>query len=131
MTKAEEKAKERRRHVRVPSGLGMRYMVLPEKTFKEIPDKHARHAKDKNISGGGIFIETDENIPVGALIGLEISLQKSRSPVFAVGEVVRNEGSGKGGKYGIGIKFLRLSDNDTLDIFNYMVENVMHEIQSV
>lgn len=129
MTKTEAKAKERRRHVRVPSGCGMRYMALPEKMLKEIPEKHARHAKDKNISGGGIFIEADEDIPVGTLIGLEISLQKAQSTVFSVGEVVRNEGPDAKGKYGIGVKFLRMSDSDTLEVFNYMVENVMHDVQ--
>ncbi len=129
--KAEEKAKERRRHVRVSSGYGVRYALLTEKVFKKDErGKEARKAKDKNISGGGIFIETDEELPIGALLGLEICLNKLKFPLFVVGEVMRIDGPDEKGKFGIGVKFLRISDNDTLEIFNYMVEKVVRESES-
>lgn len=126
----QDTAKERRRHVRVTSGNGVRYRVLAEKVFKESEDKRPRDAKDKNISGGGILIETEEDVPMGALIGLEVKLRQVEFPLFVVGEVVRKEGPYDNGLFGVGIKFLRISENDTLEIFNYMVEKVMKEVES-
>lgn len=125
----QETAKERRRHVRVDSANGVRYRILAEKVFKESEDKRPHSASDKNISGGGILIETDEDVPMGALIGLEVKLKKVEFPLFVVGEVVRKEGPDENGKYGVGVKFVRVSENDTLEIFNYMVEKVMKEVE--
>lgn len=116
--------------MRVASQNGVRYRLLAEKVFKESEDKRPRTASDKNISGGGILIETDEDVPMGALLGLEVKLRQVEFPLFVVGEVVRKEGPFENGKYGVGIKFVRISENDTLEIFNYMVEKVMKEVES-
>lgn len=115
--------------MRVESGNGVRYRLLAEKVFKESGDKRPRSATDKNISGGGILIETEEDVPMGALLGLEVKLKKVEYPLFVVGEVVRKEGPDENGMYGVGVKFIRVSENDTLEIFNYMVERVMKEVE--
>jgi uncharacterized protein (TIGR02266 family) len=66
----------------------------------------------KNISRGGIFINTKDPLPVGTLLKFEIQL-KDESPIInGVGRVVwkRSPGDGSHGEApaGMGIKFIRM-----------------------
>ena len=60
----------------------------------------ARHdARTRDISAGGMFLSSDEDIPMGSLVAMVFRFQASSgsSPVFLMGRVVRRQGPPRAG----------------------------------
>jgi len=79
----------------------------------------------KDVSEGGIYVETDTMIPPGTDLTLEFTLPDAVRPVTAEGEVVRavtKEETKTGQQPGLGIKFTNVSPENAERIKNF-VEN--------
>ncbi len=79
----------------------------------------------KDVSEGGLFVETDTMIPAGTDLSLEFTLPDAEKPVTASGKVVRAvtpEEKGAGKNAGLGIRFSSVSPADSERIKQY-VEN--------
>lgn len=76
--------RERRRSARqlVELSVHFRHLGRPEETYEDIA---------RNISMGGVFIETSVGLPLGTPLWAEISFEGDTPPVTVEGEVVRVE----------------------------------------
>ncbi len=80
-----------RKHQRKPWVIPVKY-AAGSQSFKDVI---------KDISQGGVFIETRESFAVGQTIKMGFQIPKSRKLIQATGEIVRTD------PVGIGIKFKR------------------------
>ncbi|MEW5692152.1 MAG: PilZ domain-containing protein [Candidatus Hydrogenedentota bacterium] len=77
----------------------------------------------KNISGNGLLFQTDENIPVGTIIKIEIHLPDQRPPIVTQARVVWVEELEEK-KYDWGICFTDISREDQQRIIEYINKNL-------
>jgi uncharacterized protein (TIGR02266 family) len=80
----------------------------------------------RNINEGGIFVETDESIPLDEKVDLKMRLPGSQEVVHASGRVVRLEPSTPTRAGGIAIEFDEL-DADARELINAAVRNLRSE----
>lgn len=118
--------KERRKFVRVKSDEEVKYKIVSTDSLSSIEEKILiMEAKSIDIGGGGISIETDEEICPGTFLALEIKFKKISHPIFVLGEVVWCKKIGE--KYSLGIKFIRIAENDHYKIFEQILEKIIKE----
>jgi len=82
-----------RKHQRKPWVIPIDY-AAEDQAFKDVI---------KDISKGGVFIETKKSLTVGQTITMNFRLSKSHKLIQATGEIVRSNSKG------IGVKFKRQS----------------------
>ena len=84
-----------------------------------------------NISKGGLFIKTDEALPLDTIVFLRFTMPGDTKPIETEGKVVWcNTKKGKGYfPRGMGIKFLRLNSDDAEKI-KIFVDEHLAQIQS-
>jgi uncharacterized protein (TIGR02266 family) len=67
-----------------------------------------------NISAGGVFVQTDDPPPLGAVVKVEMELPGSDAPVRARGRVVhrvsKEDAKKRGTAQGMGVQFVEASD---------------------
>ena len=80
---------EKRRHPRIPCSAPIEY-IARDRTFRNL---------SRDISAGGLFVETWETFSVGETIAMTLPVEK-QEPIQLNGKVVRIE------KQGIGIAFV-------------------------
>ena len=64
----------------------------------------------KNISGGGVCIQTEEPLPVGSLLQLRINMPLMSKPVTSIAKVAWSKKASKKGFYEAGIHFLEIEE---------------------
>ena len=74
--------------------------------YQTVDDLFSEFAR--NINEGGIFIETENEQPIGTRVQLEFKLPGADRPIEVEGLVVRAEPSGSTEPSGIGIEFENL-----------------------
>ncbi len=72
----------------------------------------------RDISVGGVFLETTANIPVGEIVNMDLRFFKRNLRVNAVVKWVHRE---RGRVVGVGLEFLALSDTARRAIEAFMV----------
>jgi uncharacterized protein (TIGR02266 family) len=84
-----------------------------------------------NISKGGLFIRTDEALPLNTIVFLRFTMPGDTKPIETEGKVVWcNTNKAKGYfPRGMGIKFLNLNSDDAEKI-KYFVDEHIAQIQS-
>jgi hypothetical protein len=82
-----------RQHTRKPWVIPIEY-ATGDQAFKDVL---------KDISKGGVFIETNKSFTVGQTITMKLKLPNSRKLIQAAGEIIRSNSQG------IGVKFKRQS----------------------
>jgi len=88
-------AVERRRSERAPVVVRIEYSTV-DSFFSDFT---------RNINEGGIFVETDEPIPLDEKVDLTLRLPGAPEPVHVSGRVVRVEPAAQGSPAGIAIEF--------------------------
>jgi type IV pilus assembly protein PilZ len=94
-------AVERRRSERAPVVVRIEYATV-DALFSDFT---------RNINEGGIFVETDEPIPLDQKVELKLRLPGSSELVNATGRVVRIEPTSSSSAGGIAIEFEQLDAN--------------------
>lgn len=79
---AEGRERRRTRRFQVELSVAFRHLGRPEENFAELA---------RNISEGGVFIETSVGLPIGTPLALEILGVPGGRPITIEGEVVRVE----------------------------------------
>jgi len=84
-----------------------------------------------NISKGGLFIKTDEALPLDTIVFLRFTLPDDNKPIETAGKVVWCNTRKEKGYFpnGMGIKFLKLHSNDAEKI-KIFVDEHLAQIQS-
>jgi uncharacterized protein (TIGR02266 family) len=99
-----------------------RAAVKIEIEFKEIIDFVTSYMH--NISNGGLFLKTDDAYPLGTIVFLRFTMPGDTRPIETEGEVVWCNIGGRGYfPKGMGIKFLKLNDDDTVKIKKFVDEH--------
>ena len=109
-------AVERRRSQRAPVTVRIEYATV-DALFSDFT---------RDINEGGIFVETDEAVPLEEKVELKLRLPGSSEVVHARGRVVRVELAGPGSAAGIAIEFDQL-DRDARDMINRAVRSLRNE----
>ena len=109
-------AVERRRSTRAPVTVRIEYSTV-DALFSDFT---------RNINEGGIFVETDEAIPLEEKVELKLRLPGSPEVVHARGRVVRVEAATETSAAGIAIEFDQL-DADARDAINRAVRKLRNE----
>lgn len=110
---------ERRAFLRIEDSLPVRYT----KAAKKMQDVELKETVRANIGGGGVKLILEENLPKGTILAMHISIPdpvEGFVPVFATGEVVWSEVIKEGEKFGVGIKFLNIDEEDRKKIIEYV-----------
>jgi len=92
---------DKRKHVRVPITAKVSKISEGEKKFYFT----------KDLSIGGVYLLTEEDIPIGTILNLEISVQGLKQLLILKGKVVRVEKK-EGKTNGVGIQFIDIADED-------------------
>jgi hypothetical protein len=101
---------EHRRSIRLPSNITVHF-----------PDQdHYKLSKTKDVSCHGLLFESDNALPVGSFITLEVDLPKEYSPypiaaVVQVARIVLREDK----KFDIGVRVVKASKDDLETIISY------------
>jgi type IV pilus assembly protein PilZ len=106
-------AVERRRTERAPVVVRIEYATV-DALFSDFT---------RNINEGGIFVETDEPIPLDEKVELKLRLPGSSELVHATGRVVRIEPTTPTSAGGIAIEFAQL-DADARELINAAVRRL-------
>jgi uncharacterized protein (TIGR02266 family) len=106
-------AVERRRTERAPVVVRIEYATV-DALFSDFT---------RNINEGGIFVETDEPIPLDEKVELKLRLPGSSELVHATGRVVRIEPTTPSSAGGIAIEFGQL-DADARELINAAVRRL-------
>ena len=109
-------AVERRRSERAPVTVRIEYATV-DALFSDFT---------RNINEGGIFVETDESIPLEEKVELKLRLPGSPEVVHARGRVVRIETASETSAAGIAIEFDQL-DGEARDTINRAVRRLRNE----
>jgi uncharacterized protein (TIGR02266 family) len=109
-------AVERRRSQRAPVTVRIEYATV-DALFSDFT---------RNINEGGIFVETDELIPLDEKVELKLRLPGSPELVHARGRVVRVEPASEGSAAGVAIEFEQL-DSAARELINRAVRNLRQE----
>jgi len=107
---------ERRRSQRAPITVRIEYSTV-DALFSDFT---------RNVNEGGIFVETDEPIPLEEKVELKFRLPGSHGLVHAWGRVVRVEPATPESAGGIAIEFDEL-DADARDVINAAVRRLRSE----
>jgi uncharacterized protein (TIGR02266 family) len=109
-------AVERRRSQRAPVTVRIEYATV-DALFSDFT---------RDINEGGIFVETDEAIPLEQKVDLKLRLPGFPEFVHARGRVVRIEAASETSAAGIAIEFDQL-DRDARDKINRAVRSLRNE----
>ena len=109
-------AVERRRTERAPVTVRIEYATV-DALFSDFT---------RNINEGGIFVETDEPIPLDEKVELKLRLPGVSEMVHAHGRVVRVERASPTSAAGIAIEFDQL-DSEARDSINQAVRSLRSE----
>lgn len=104
---------ERRRYIRVDARVITWYRV----GGASAPEVYG--ALTKNLSAGGLLFETDEAVPPGAHIEVELKVPGSPKVLRLAGRSVRLEAVG-GGRYDVGVAFESMPPADRATIETYI-----------
>lgn len=109
-------AVERRRSERAPVTVRIEYSTV-DALFSDFT---------RDINEGGIFVETDEPIPLDEKVELKLRLPGSRQLVHARGRVVRVQQASENQAAGIAIEFDEL-DGEARETINRAVRQLRQE----
>ena len=77
------------------------YRTISLREFKMNP--HSSYTV--NISGGGVCFETDEEIPKGTMLALELKSKIFPSPILSLAETIWCKKESKKDKFDVGVEF--------------------------
>jgi uncharacterized protein (TIGR02266 family) len=84
-----------------------------------------RNAYTRDISEGGVFVATEQPLPISSLVKLKISLvHEDLTYIKAEGEVVHVVKPGSRSQPGMGVKFVKICDESKQFLKEYILNNI-------
>ena len=111
----ENMQKERRKFIRLDITIDIKYKILKMGKKGE--------AVSKNISGEGISLSVDEEIPPASILLLEMKIPVYPESITAKGIVIWSKKS-EIKKFEIGMKFIKINPIVKTKIFKYIYEHI-------
>ncbi|HRZ87831.1 MAG TPA: PilZ domain-containing protein [bacterium] len=114
---------ERRNFVRIPFWFVARYRSVPSERAQQHKAAHAaayRDAYGKNLSVGGILIETEEHFPLSTLLEIELDIPSLSEPIVLRGRVVRSDEIEPDKLYDNGVAFESIDDRYRKTLSNFI-----------
>lgn len=105
---------ERRKYIRV----SMNAYVAATLASADISQEKVLISKD--FSPEGMFLFTNESLPVGTILNLKIQTPTTREPIKVEAKVVRVAKDTNSRVIGVGLIFARISDNDKKELFKHI-----------
>lgn len=107
----------KRQHLRLDTGVWVRYAVVPREEMQGRIDQPIRsYTRTCNISGGGFLAQLSESPSIGAILEIEIEIPTAPDPVLAMGRITHvNKGE-------YGIEFLLIDDTDRDRLVRYIFD---------
>lgn len=118
----ERRGIETRAYPRVVSYHPVKYRIL-----EKGGSKRKREASAKNISGSGILFRTNKEIPVSAILELEIAFPSLPNPIKTLAKVVRVVKT-KAGGYEIGAYYLKIDEGERDELIR-KIDFVLREMK--
>lgn len=116
---------QRRQFYRLECTLPVRYRLVGEKDCRKGIDTGTEFFKayTKDISGGGVCVNTEEKLEISRIIECEVFLQED-NPVRFYGNIVRTETNAPDSKYKYlaGVAFRKIEDKDREAIIRFIFE---------
>ena len=124
---------ERRRYIRLEpkEPISVRFKVVEESRSRKAAA--ADQAKTRSVSAGGMFLEIpllkpemlDGLLRGTHLLSLQIDIPDASHPIKALARVVwvETEKEVKSDKYGVGVSFLGIREEDRDKIVNYVIDS--------
>lgn len=123
---------EKRKYYRMP----MEHL-LEFREYSFSGDQKTIESKLKDVSGGGVLLESDKALPVGSLIEMKLKIPRwnryktefvkpdwtsETEPLVTLGHVVRVEEIEEGKEYEIGVVFECIDDDHRNALMKYIEE---------
>ncbi len=132
MRKKPDLESERRRYIRLrpKEPISVRFKVIEESRKRKVAA--ADRAKTRSVSAGGMFLEIPllepkmlEGLLRGThILSLEIDIPNAPHSIKALARVIWVEGEKgvKSDRYGVGLSFLGIREDDRDKIMNYVID---------
>ena len=123
MADSEEKSRDRRKATRVQAAFRVKYSTLDQLVI----------AYTKNISQGGLFIKTENLLPVNSVVRLVISLPGNGGEVPCIARVVRvisPDEKRPDRKHGLAVEFLDVSMGNIQEIEQFIADAAAKEAEA-
>ena len=91
----------------------VRHLVRMEVKVEDM--KSMFHLVSRDVSAGGIYLETAERIPVGTQVELSMAHPISRESLSLSGSVVRSDGDG------VGVQFAGISESNRKELLRFVL----------
>ncbi len=111
---ARKKGKEKRKHKRIKYYCLIKYRLSSrERVYSKTVTSL------RNIGGGGIMFKTDETLPVGVLLDVEINMPVFKKVIKAVAKVKWTERVWSSQRHEVGIEFLNIDETERKEIVEF------------
>ena len=104
-----------RQYWRFESAIWVRYRTIPREEMAGKLKTKKGYAMTANISGGGMLLAMQEELPIGAILELEIDVPTLPETILALGKVVHAQA-------GQGVVFILIEESDRNVLVKYIFE---------
>jgi c-di-GMP-binding flagellar brake protein YcgR len=122
MEKTSQASRQQRRYLRARVDLPVTFTVEadPAVTF---------HGRARDLGGGGLRLETEEDLPQGSVVTMRFSVPTGRHEMMMRGRVVLSFYNASTKQYGHGVAFTQIAPDDQEAIVAYVNEFQRLELQ--
>jgi len=111
-----------RQYWRFESAIWVRYCVIPREEMAGKLKTKKGYAMTANISGGGMLLAAQDELPIGAILELEIDVPTLPETILALGKVVHAQAQSNSGSSGQGVEFILIEESDRNTLVKYIFE---------
>jgi len=104
-----------RQYWRFESAIWVRYRVIPREEMAGKLETKKGYAMTVNISGGGLLLAAQDELPIGAILELEVDVPTLSETILAIGKVVHTQA-------GQGVEFILIEESDRNTLVKYIFE---------
>jgi hypothetical protein len=109
---------DRRREPRFADGVEIH--LVPQETGGVRSSRGSYHVRARNLSPGGLKVESAEPIPVGTVVSVRLQSPKTKRDIRATAEVKWITSVGEGKFYEIGLEFVETSIHSIMALLEHI-----------
>lgn len=116
--------KDKREYLRLSEIWNLNYKIIALEDIK----KSNISSLTVNIGGGGVRFETDEEIPAGAMLVLDLKSKHFPSPIIAIAKSIWCKKAKKKDKFDVGVQFwwTGWKENDSKEaVSEHIIKNLL------
>lgn len=86
-------------------------------------------AVTRNISATGLLIETDESLPIGSNVSIDIDTPKANNPIHCTGKVVWAAPIANSEKFNLGIELMDIEEDNKNTFLKFLCDTIYNSIE--